>query len=276
MSIHTAIAAFDIETVPDTEVGRRVFGFEGSFVEVAEQMLAQRLEQTDGRTDFLKPPYHRIVTISIAWLDIQLGQVRFKLDSIGEDRLDEGALLEAFFTVLRRGGYPTLVSWNGHSFDLPVIRYRAMLHGIDASPYYAAGDKWDNYQHRYGSLHTDLMDVLASYGGDRVGLDEMCQIIGLPGKTVTEGHRVFQHIARNEWDIVETYCELDALNTLLLYVAWQHSTGRFDPFTFERIQTTLTEMLLADPRDDVQAYGQALRDWRPGRSRRHLAEELDS
>ena len=90
-----AIAAFDIETVPDTAIGRRIDGLTGAFVEVADGMQARRLEATDGRTDFLKPPYHRIVTISVAWLN--LDQNQFKLDSLGSDRFDEGSLLSAFF-----------------------------------------------------------------------------------------------------------------------------------------------------------------------------------
>ncbi len=265
-----SIAAFDIETVPDTEIATRLDNRSGDFVDVADQMLADRLEQTEGRTDFLKTPYHRIVTISVAWLNIGTG--RFKLDSLGDDPTDEGNLLEAFFRILEQR--PTIVSWNGNSFDLPVIRYRAMLHGIDAGAYYAESDRYNNYVNRYHRQHTDLMDVLSGFGAaDRVGLDELCRIMGLPGKTVTEGHRVYQHIARGEWEVVETYCELDALNTLMLYLAWLRSRGDLDSDQFNGACELIASTLREDERGDVASYGSAITDWQPGSTRTWLATQ---
>ena len=44
------IAAFDIETVPDPEFGRRSMGFNGSDSEVIQAMAAHRLKETDGKT----------------------------------------------------------------------------------------------------------------------------------------------------------------------------------------------------------------------------------
>lgn len=269
------IVAFDIETIPDTALGRRLQGHGGGFLEVAEAMLAKRLEETEGRSDFLKTPWHRIVTISVAWLDLDRGQ--FKLGSLGDDDLDEGAVLEGFFAILRRAQPPLLVSWNGNGFDLPVIRYRAMLHGIDAGTYYEAGDRFNNYQGRFHELHTDLMDVLSGYGAaDRVGLDELCRILGLPGKTVTEGHRVYRHIARGEWDVVKTYCELDALNTLMLWLAWESSRGRLTGGELGTVCGRIADALDADGRGPLVEYAEALRQWKPGDERRALAAELEA
>lgn len=276
------LAAFDIETVPDTEIGRRLDGFAGDFYAVADKMQQKRLEDTDGASDFLQVPYHRIVTISVAWLDIKKSRTAegrsqqvFKLGTLGDDDVDEGNLLQAFFHVLERQK-PRLISWNGNGFDLPVIRYRALLHGIDAGAYYNDNqDRYNNYVNRYHDLHTDLMDVLAGFGASRsIGLDALCQIVGLPGKTVTEGHRVFQHIGRGEWDLVKTYCELDALNTLMLYLAFDRSRGRLGPEEFDEARETIANALAGDPREPVKSYGEAIRTWQLGRTRRQLEEEL--
>ena len=35
---------------------------------------------------------------------------------------------------------PNLVSWNGGGFDLPVLHYRALLHGVNASRYWEIGN----------------------------------------------------------------------------------------------------------------------------------------
>ncbi len=274
--MHRPIAAFDIETVPDTALGRRLHGHQGDFRAVTEAMLARRLEETDQRSDFLRPPWHRIVAMAVAWLEPDTG--RFKLGSLGDDVLDEGSMLEHFFRVLRPAGgrnmRPRLVSWNGQGFDLPVIRYRAMLHGIDAGAYYDSGDPRNGYVNRFHDLHTDLMDVLAGYGAsEKMGLDELARVMGLPGKTLTEGHRVWLHISRGEWEIVRTYCELDALNTLMLQLAWERSTGVLSGDDFLRLRDVVAAGLADDPRPPVAEAGALLGDWQPGRERRALAGE---
>ena len=73
---------------------------------------------------------------------------------------------------------PTLVSFNGHGFDLPVLRYRAMVNaipapGLSARPYYR----------RYDDSAVDLCDLLSSFDGrGKMGLDDLCKVLGLPGK----------------------------------------------------------------------------------------------
>jgi 3'-5' exonuclease len=71
-----------------------------------------------------------------------------------------------------------MVTWNGHSFDLPVLRYRAMVNRVSAE-----GLQVRQYFHRYTEDAVDLCDVLGSYvPGVKVKLDEVTRILGLPGK----------------------------------------------------------------------------------------------
>jgi 3'-5' exonuclease len=64
---------------------------------------------------------------------------------------------------------PQLITFNGHSFDLPVLRYRAMVNRISA-----AGLQARQYFHRYTEDALDLCDVLGSYvPGGKVKLDEV-------------------------------------------------------------------------------------------------------
>ena len=261
-----ALAAFDIESIPDPDVGRRLYGLEGDDGTVIEGMLARRLADTDGRTDFLPPPHHRIVTIAVAWLDSSSGT--FRLGSPAGDTLDEASQIGAFFgAIVRPRTAPRLISWNGNGFDLPVLRYRAMLHGIAAPGFYRTDGewKWNNYQNRYHDLHVDLMDVLAGFGAsDRVGLDALSRVMGLPGKTVTEGHMVAGHVLRGEMDVVRTYCELDALNTLLLYLLWCHHQGRLDRGALRRHVVAITEVLQGDGAHPAwREYAEALEAWPP-------------
>ncbi len=269
------IAAFDIETIPDPGAGRSVLGLTGDDADVIEAMLARRLEETDGRSDFHTPPFHRVVAVAVAWLDPASGV--FRLGCPAPDADDERALVEGFFSLFEgRRTAPRLVSWNGSGFDLPVLRYRAMVHGVAAPDFHRTdGDrKWNNYQNRFHDMHVDLMDVLAGYGASpRVGLDDLCRIVGLAGKTLTHGHKVHGHILAGEDELVRTYCEIDALNTLLLYLLWSFHCGRLDRDGLRRHLEGIGGVLSdGDAAPAWRAVGAALESWpewlsggRPGR-----------
>ena len=220
------LIAFDIETIPDPDYGRRVMGFEGDNAAVIEAMTSRRLEETEGRTQYPSPPLHRIVTIAVARLDLDSGS--FEVGTLGGEAWDEKSHLEGFAALLHDTSHPPrLVSWNGNGFDLPVIRYRAMLHGVPMPALYRTDGewKWNNYQSRFHDLHVDLMDVLSGYGASsRVGLGKMCEVLGLPGKEFIEGE-VYECILRGEEELVREYCKLDVVSTLLVFLRWVVQRG---------------------------------------------------
>ena len=258
------LAAFDIETIPDPTLGRRIYGFSGNDDVVIESMLRHRLEETEGASDFHKPPYHRIVTIAVAWLDPEGS--KFKLGVPGNDTNEEKDLLESFFQILaNKKRPPRLISWNGNSFDIPVIRYRSMLHGVPAPSFYRdTGEfRWNNYQNRYHSMHVDLMDVLAGYGASKnVSLDDMSRILGLPGKTVTEGSKVYSHILHGEADLVREYCELDSLNTLMVYLVWSVHRGKLPQESLRKHVHSIVAALRSNPKKKAwNEYADALEHW---------------
>ena len=75
--------------------------------------------------------------------------------SLGTPQDNEATLIQSFYRVIEKYT-PQLVSWNGGGFDLPVLHYRALVHGIPAG---IRGEddrdfKWNNYISRYHSRHT--------------------------------------------------------------------------------------------------------------------------
>src|SRR5262249_34752636 len=73
---------------------------------------------------------------------------------------------------------PRLVTFNGHSFDLPVLRYRAMVLGVSAP-----GLSVRPYFHRYSEDAVDLCDVFSSFSPQgKASLHEISRVMGLPGK----------------------------------------------------------------------------------------------
>ena len=214
------IAAFDIETIPDPDIGRQVQGLKGDDETVVHAMVEARLKETDGASGYPQLPYHRVVTIGCAWLDPKSG--RFKLGILGEAAMNERSHLEGFFNLFCRQPEPRLVSWNGSGFDVPVIRYRAIKHGIEAPEFYRMeGEwKWSNYQNRYHDMHVDLMDILSGFRASPfAGLGRMNSLLEIPGKRFLDKD-IYDHILQGEESIVEEYCKLDCLDTLLVFLAW--------------------------------------------------------
>jgi predicted PolB exonuclease-like 3'-5' exonuclease len=227
------IFVFDLETVPDIEGGRRLFDLHDlSDADVGRAMLAMRRQQTGG--EFLKLHLHRIVTISIA---ARLGD-RFRVWSLSEPECSEPEIITRFFEGIERFT-PTLVSWNGCGFDLPVLHYRALVHGISAARYWENGNgdqqfRWNNYISRYHERHTDLMDVLSLYQTRASApLDEIATLCGLPGKMGMSGAKVWDSIRVGDYEGVRNYCETDVLNTYLVYLRFELMRGRIDQTDYE-------------------------------------------
>lgn len=221
------IAAFDIETIPDPDIGRRLLGLEGSDADVVHEMVRRRLEETDGASEYPQLPWQRVVCVCATVLEPESAKV--EICALGGNAMDERSHVEGFYRLVSSMPEPPrLVSWNGGGFDLPVLRYRAMMLGIAAPDFYRVdGDRrWNNYQNRYHDLHTDVMDALSGFGASmRVGLDTMSRVIGLPGKAFLD-RAIYDHVIDGEHARVVEYCKLDTVETLLVFLSWAHHTGQ--------------------------------------------------
>ena len=158
---------------------------------------------------------------------------------------------------------PRLVSWNGNGFDIPVIRYRSMLHGIAAPEFYQTHDewKWNNYQNRFHDMHVDLMDVLSGFGASpRVGLGRMCELLGIPTKAFLSGS-IYDHILGGEESIVEEYCKLDCLDTLLVFLNWLVHTGQLSAERFRGHVDGIRESVGQEPAEGWAEIGEGLLGW---------------
>ncbi len=238
--------SFDIETVPDTDLGRQMYGLEGLEDEdVGTAMLFKR-QQSVGH-DFLPLHQHRVVAISVA---LRRGDT-FRVWTLGDEESDEAEIVGRFFDGIARYT-PDLVSWNGGGFDLPVLQYRALKHGIQAPRYWEIGEsdrdfKWNNYLSRYHWRHIDLMDVLANFNPRASAkLDEIASMLGFPGKLGMDGSKVWGKFLDGGIREIRNYCETDVLNTWLVYLRFEYMRGNLDDKDLDReyalIRTTLETM----------------------------------
>lgn len=240
----TPILAFDIETIPDTAGLRRVYELPDAMSDgdVAE-LAFHRRRQTTG-SDFLPLHLHKVVAIACALRE----RNSFTVWSLGEPHEPEGALLKRFFDGVEKYT-PQMVSWNGGGFDLPVLQYRSLIHGVTARRYWELGDadrefRWNNYIGRYHTRHLDLMDLLSLYQGRASApLDDIARLLGFPGKLGMDGSMVWDAFQRGEIAAIRNYCETDAANTYLVFLRFQLMRGLLDSDQYEHelalVQTTL-------------------------------------
>lgn len=251
---------YDIETIPDIILGRRLLGLalESKENEVFKALTERRLLQTQGNSDFLPPHLHQIVAISVVvstpeWV---------KVWSLGDIEAEEPEIIFRFFEGIQRYT-PNLVSWNGTGFDLPVLHYRALLHGIVAPKYWETGDqdpgfRWNNYLSRYHQRHTDVMEVLAGYQSRAyASLEEVALLLGLPGKMGQQGSEVWEKYQNNRLASIRDYCETDVLNTYLIYLRFQYIRGQIEKEEMEEEQTRIKAYLLSSNKPHLLGFLEA-------------------
>jgi hypothetical protein len=219
---------FDIETVPDTDLGRRLYGLEGLSDEHVGQIMFTKRRQETG-SDFLSHEQHRVVAISV----VMRSRDSLKVWSLGDEGSSEKDLIERFFDGLDKYT-PDLVSWNGAGFDLPVLHYRSLLHSVTAARYWETGDgdssfRYSNYLSRFHWRHIDLMDVLSGFQGrGRASLDDVATLLGFPGKVGMHGSQVWEVYLQGGLSRIRAYCETDVLNTYLVFLRFQLLRGHLN------------------------------------------------
>lgn len=237
------VLVFDIETVPDTELGRRLFDLRDlSDGQVAQIMFTRRLQETGG--EFLSYEQQRIIAISV----VLRRRDALKVWSLGEESSTEKELIERFYDGLDKFT-PDLVSWNGSGFDLPVLQYRSLLHGVSAARYWETGEedgsfRYNNYLNRYHWRHMDLMDILSGFQGrGRIRLDAAATLLGFPGKIGMHGSDVWDAYQQGKLADIRAYCETDVLNTYLIYLRFELIRGRLTTQEHQAEEARLRELL---------------------------------
>jgi 3'-5' exonuclease len=234
---------FDLETVPDVEFGRRLYGLEGLDDDaVAKAMFAQR--RAASGSEFLPHLQQRVVAIAC----VLRSREQLSVWSLGDVHSSEQELLTRFFDGIEKYS-PELVSWNGGGFDLPVLHYRALKAGVQAPRYWELGEedgtfRYNNYLNRFHWRHIDLMDVLSGFQSRaRASLAEVAALLGFPGKLGFSGAQVWPAYLAGELEAIRRYCETDVLNTYLIYLRFQYMRGGIDAASldaeFERLRALL-------------------------------------
>lgn len=252
------IFTFDIETIPDVELGRKLNNLRDLDDRAVAEFMFNKRQEENG-SDFLPAHLHKIVAISAVLKTPQT----FKVWSLGDQTSSEKEIIERFFSGIDRYS-PILVSWNGFGFDLPVLHYRALLHGVNAHRYFETGDedsnfRWNNYINRYHHRHSDIMDILAGYQSHtKAKLDEIAIMLGLPGKMGMSGSNIWESYLNNNLEDIRNYCETDVLNTYLIYQRFRLVQGKLTSTEYETICQETKDFLKNSNKTHLLAF---LEEW---------------
>lgn len=251
----TPTLVFDVESIPDIAGVRRLYDLEPglSDFEVAEFVFQKRRAQTGN--DFMPLHLQRVIVISCVLRDNN----QLRIWSLCEPESNEGEIIQRFFDGVEKLT-PQLVSWNGGGFDLPVLHYRGLIHGVTAPRYWDLGDddrefKWNNYISRYHTRHLDLMDLLAMYQPrGNAPLDELAKLMGFPGKLGMDGGHVWQAYQEGRIAEIRDYCETDVLNTYLVLLRFRLMRGQLSREEYDREIEHVRGVLTALPQPHWQQF----------------------
>lgn len=190
------------------------------------------------------PPLYacRPIVIGVIWLDEALCCKRIGI--IGEDK-SEAAMMCDFADFMAKYN-PRVVTWNGRSFDLPVLALRALRHGVDFAWYY----RGDGYRYRFSEDgHLDLGDVIADFGAARMtSLDAAARLCGLPGKVGVDGSQVEGLFREGQMDALRRYCLSDVAQTAFVLLRYKLIAGDLDREGYRKAASGLVAALEADGR----------------------------
>lgn len=232
MSFSTAnspnyVLVWDLETIPDAAAFARMKRLPELQPTEAEAQMGDK---------FQKLPLHCIVCLGA--LIAERSPDQWTVRSLGAPHTGERSeadIIRAFIDRISELR-PQLVSFNGHGFDLPVLRYRAMLHGI-----HAPGLARRPYFNRYTEDQLDLCEVLSSYDArSKVSLDGLSRFLELAGKPEgVDGSQVAVLVKEGRIQEVADYCESDVVNTYRVWLRYELFRGGLSPDEFRQCEDDL-------------------------------------
>ena len=260
MAEQVSYLIFDAESVADKELIAKVrYPDEGlSGEEALERYQAELMEQKG--TTFVPCTYQVPATVVIG----KVGPNFELLDLVSLDEPDfRSHVITTHFwkgwEVYRR---PTWVTFNGRTFDLPLMEMAAFRYGISLQKWFLS-DGYRSPRNRFQTdSHLDLQELLTNHGSIRFngGLNLVAQILGKPGKMGMSGDQVQATWDAGEKREVSDYCRNDVLDTYFVFLRSMVLMGRL---TLEKELKLVakTKNWIEERVEQCKAYREYLDHW---------------
>jgi predicted PolB exonuclease-like 3'-5' exonuclease len=253
---------FDIETVGDGDLIQKV--------RFPDERLTPR-EATDRyRTELLAEtgrdvlPSTFVLPVSVAVAKVAADFRLTELTVLDAPAFRPQEIVRRFWQGWQHYGRPTLVTFNGRGYDLPVMELGAFRYGLSIPAWFNVDSKsFEQSRNRYNhEAHLDLQELLTGFGAFRMsgGLNLLANLIDKPGKSGIDGSQVQNLYYEGHVDQINDYCRCDVLDTYFVFLRTRVLIGRLT-LQEEQELTELTRAMLTEQVAEHPAYRHYLDSW---------------
>lgn len=253
---------FDTESVADADLVARL-RYPGERIEPAEAVRRYRTELMEKyESDFIPYTFQIPVAVAVAKVSADFGLN--DLVVLDEPEFRPHVITEHFWRGWEMYHRPTLVSFNGRVFDIPLLELAAFRYGLNLSGWFnVAGKSYDQPRSRYNvHAHLDLCELLTNFGCTRFvgGLSLAANLLGKPGKMDVQGHMVQDMYDAGRLAEINDYCRCDVLDTYFVFLRTRVLTGQL---SLDAEQTLIgqTKHWLQQRAPQVRAFRRYLEHW---------------
>lgn len=253
---------FDVEAVGDGELIQRVRYPDERLTprEAIDRYRATLLEET-GR-DVLPPSF--VVPVSVAVAKVAEDFRLLELTVLDAPEFRPQEIVRRFWQGWNHYERPTLVSFNGRGYDLPVLELGAFRQGLAIPAWFNVESRsFEQARNRYNlDSHIDLQDFFSNFSAVRVsgGLNLLANLIDKPGKSGIDGSQVQGLYFDGHADQINDYCRCDVLDTYFVFLRTRVLIGRLT-LDQERELTELVRRMLQEQSADRPSFRHYLEIW---------------
>lgn len=257
-----AFLIFDVEAVGDGDLISKVkYAGQGLNAEQALQKFRDELIEKTGK-DVLPPTF--VLPISVAVAKVSSSFQLIDLTVLDEPEFRPAVITKGFWTGWRHYGRPTIVTFNGRGYDIPVLEFAAFRYGMSLPDWFnVSAPAYEQFRNRYNKTsHIDMMDLFSNFGATRLsgGLNLLANLIGKPGKSGIDGSQVQDMYLNGQAQAINDYCRCDVLDTYFVFLRSRVLTGQL---SLEEEQTRVieTKRWLEDRAESQPAFRHYLQEW---------------
>lgn len=254
---------FDVESAADGALVSKL-RYPGEDLEPTAAVARFRAELVETRgTDFI--PYTYQVPVSVAVAKVSRDFALADLVVLDAPRFRPHVITDLFWRGWEAYRRPTLVTYNGRTFDLPLLELAAFRYGLALPGWFdgAGGRAYQQPRNRYNAAcHLDLMDLLTNFGASRFsgGLNLAANLLGKPGKIEVEGQMVQELYEAGRLEEINDYCRCDVLDTYFVFLRTRVVVGDLS-LEDEQALVARTRQWISDRAADHPAYRTYLDHW---------------
>jgi 3'-5' exonuclease len=253
---------FDVESVADGDlIAKTRYADAGLSPAEAILRFRQELLMTSSR-DFIPYTYHLPIAVVVAKIRADLSLI--DVVSLDQPQHRPHVITRHFWTGWEAYERPTWVTFNGRTFDLPLMEHAAFRYGV-AVPHWFNLDarSYEQYRNRYNiQSHLDLHEILTNFGSTwfRGGLNLAATLLGKPGKMTVQGDMVQSLYDEGKIADINEYCRCDVLDTYFVFLRTAMLMGRIT-LDEEQDRVQSAKKLIESQAADHPAYQQYLEQW---------------